>query len=61
MSDRILESESIKYKVTLNGQTLTEAQSKNLAENFVSTLTAEQQKNVKIVPITESGQQLLFT
>jgi|TARA_R110000851_G_scaffold197882_1_gene348962 hypothetical protein len=61
MNDRILESENIKYKVLLNGQTLTEAQSRNLAENFVSTLTAEQQKNVQIVPITEGGKQLLFT
>lgn len=61
MNDRILESESIKYKVVLNGQTLNEAQSINLAEHFVSTLTSEQQKVVKIIPITESGQQLLFS
>lgn len=54
------EEERVKYRVVVEGQTLTETASKPSAENFVSTLSPEQQKKAQIVPITESGHQLLL-
>lgn len=52
--------EVVKYRVELDGRVLTEAQSRHLAESFVSTLAKDQQSKARIVPITEGGQQVLF-
>lgn len=62
MNDNMLitENSAVKFQVKLNGQVLTEAQSRTLAEQFVSTLSPEQRSNAQIVPITEGGQQILF-
>lgn len=56
----ITEQESVKYQVKLGNQVLNEAQSRHLAEQFISTLTPEQRDKAVIVPITEGGQQILF-
>lgn len=60
MNGQILENESLQYQVLLNGQVLTTAQSKPLAEGFVASLAIEQQSEAQIVPITQGGKQLLM-
>jgi hypothetical protein len=60
MDNLISEEETVKYQVKLNGQILNEAPSKLLAEQFITTLAKEQQQQAVIVPVTESGQQVLF-
>lgn len=54
------EQEEIKFQVRVNGQVLTEAQSKPLAEQFVMSLTREQQERAVIVPVTKGGHQVLL-
>jgi hypothetical protein len=54
------DNNTVKYRVELDGQKLTDAQSRHLAENFVASLTPDKQARAKIVPITEGGQQVLF-
>lgn len=56
----ISEDTKIKYRVMLNGNILTEAPSKPLAEQFVMTLAESQRQKVQIVPIVEGGQQVLL-
>ena len=60
MSNKILESEALKYRVVLNGQVLTEAPSRPIAEGFVAQLSNEQQQEAKVIPVTSGGQQVLF-
>lgn len=60
MKNNILESETIRYRILLNGKELAEKESKNLAEHFVTTLSSEQQKEAVIVPIADNGQEVLF-
>tara|TARA_S200002703_G_scaffold152863_1_gene153773 strand:+ start:224 stop:409 length:186 start_codon:yes stop_codon:yes gene_type:complete len=60
MNNKILENESIKYRVVLDNRVLAERTSELLAEQFVATLTPEQQSNVNIIPITEGGKQVLL-
>jgi hypothetical protein len=54
------EEQKIKFQVRINGQVLTEAQSKPLAEQFVMSLTREQQEKAEIVPVTGGGHQVLL-
>lgn len=60
MNDTILEAETVKYQVVLNGSVLHGPTSKGLAENFVMSLTEEQRNNVQIIPVTDNGQQILL-
>jgi hypothetical protein len=60
MNNQIIENEVVKYRVVLEGATLKDSVTKQIAENFVGGLDADTQSKVKIVPINESGQQLLF-
>ena len=60
MSDYIRETEEIKYRIILNNKVLTVRESYFLAEQFISTLGPEQQKEAKIEPITDGGKQVLF-
>lgn len=56
----INENEKVKYRVVVNGQVIAERESQHLAESFVSGLLPEEQQKARIIPVTESGQQLLF-
>jgi len=60
MNNMIEENEAIVYQVKLGNQVLTEAQSKPLAEHFITTLGADQQSEARIVPVTKNGQQVLL-
>lgn len=53
--------DTVKYKVVgPNGEELAVKPSQMLAEMFINGLPEEQRGGAKVVPITESGQQLLF-
>lgn len=55
------ESENnMKFQIKVNGQVIAERQSQHLAEQFVSSLTTEQQQKAVIVPVTEGGKQFLL-
>lgn len=60
MQTLISEEQTVKYQVKLHGQVLTEAPSKQLAEQFVMTLGQDQQREAVVVPVTEGGQQVLL-
>ena len=57
---QILENEDIRYNVLVNGQVLKSGVPKVLAEQFVASLSEDQQPNAQIVPVTSSGQRVLF-
>ena len=54
------ENPIVKYRVEVDGNVLNESLNKALAEQFVSTLLPEQRNRAIIVPITETGAQVLF-
>lgn len=60
MNTLISEEQTVKYQVKLNGTILTEAPSQILAEQFIMTLAKKQQSEAVVVPVTESGQQILL-
>jgi len=60
MSKIINENQQIKFRVVCSGNVLLETVSRSVAEQFVSTLTESTQKNVQIVPLTNSGAQVLL-
>lgn len=60
MNKLINETQQLRYRVVLDGKILHESVNQNLASNFVSTLTIEQQQKAQIVPITENGHQVLL-
>ena len=60
MTNLISEEQTVKYQVKLNGQVLTEAPSEALAQQFIMSLGEEQRKQAVVVPITESGHQILL-
>ena len=60
MENMIKETQTVKYRVVVNGVTLNESLSQSLAEQFIASLLPEQRNNAVIVPITESGSQILL-
>lgn len=50
----------VKWTVRVNGVTLAECPSRQLAEQVVQGLPLEQQRLVEISPITLDGKQVLF-
>lgn len=60
MSNLINETQTIKYRVQVDGIVLNESLSKSLAEQFVSSLLPDQRSKAVILPITESGSQVLL-
>lgn len=60
MNKLIRENESLRYRVVLENKTLHESTSQVSADNFVATLTLEQQAKVIIIPIAENGHQVLL-
>lgn len=56
----INETQSLRYRVVVENKTLHESASQLSADNFIASLTLEQQAKARIVPITENGQQVLL-
>lgn len=56
----LTENETIKYQVVCDDSILLESVTRNVAENFVSTLATSVQERVQIVPITTDGLQVLL-
>lgn len=49
-----------KYNVLVNGVLMKEAVAKFIAEQYVCTLSEEDQKQTKLVPVTSEGKEILF-
>lgn len=60
MSTQLTETETVTYQVIVNGAVLNESASVQLAKSFVLQLTPEQRAVAQIVPIVESGKQILL-
>jgi len=60
MNNMLKETQTVKYRVQVNGVTLNESLSQGLAEQFIATLLPEQRSNAVIIPVTESGAQILL-
>lgn len=61
MQHLINEQEQVRYVIEVNGQTVSVPfATKMLAEQHLGNLPQDQQIIAKIVPITESGKQILF-
>jgi hypothetical protein len=56
----IKETPSTRYRVLVNGQTLHESPTMQLAESFILSLLPEQRMNASIIPISDDGKQVLL-
>ena len=54
------ENETIRYRAVYSGNVLMESTSKAVIEQFVGTLSKQVQESVQIVPVTETGSQVLL-
>ena len=60
MTTLMTEEETVKFQVKLHGQVLTEAPSRQLAEQFIMTLGEQQRNEAVVVPVTNGGHQVLL-
>lgn len=56
----ITENNKVAYRVMLHGSVMLDNVSKNVAEAFIATLTANTQSEIELVPVTQLGEQVLF-
>ena len=56
----ISENTTIKFRVVVDGITLYEAASREAISSYIANLIPETRAKAQVVPITESGQQILL-
>ena len=61
MDSLIIDNQELKYRVVdAKGKVLREGLVRSVAERFIESLDEDMQDGVKLVPITASGDQVLF-
>ena len=60
MTTLMNEEQTVKFQVKLNGQVLTEAPSRQLAEQLIMTLGESQRNEAVVAPVTDGGHQVLL-
>ena len=61
MNSIIIDNQELKYRVVdAKGKTLREGLARSVAERYIDSLAEDDQSGVRMVPITPSGDQILF-
>jgi hypothetical protein len=61
MDNLIVDNDELKYRVLdKNGKVLREGVIRSVAERFIENLRESKQEGVRMVPIIETGEQVLF-
>jgi hypothetical protein len=60
MKKMLNETPTLKYRVVVEGRTLNESFTQQLAEQFIATLAPEQRTLAEIIPVTGDGKQVLM-
>lgn len=58
--NKVLEGNEAKYNVIVGKEVKRFCVSKSIAENYVSNLSEGEQHDVKIIPVTDDGQEILL-
>ena len=57
---KLMEEENKKYNVVVNGVVRRASVPKIVAENYIRTLSVNEQSQTSIVPVTNDGKEILF-